>query len=166
MSGQRSGLVLVLIPLLASCIPLPHPLQDLPRITGTVTENGKPAAGVVAHVVDVTRANPCERAEQSANTDPAGRFVTSGRRRLALFAPLLPIHSVDTWALALFQGQSPVGWIRPWHYRAGPRYAPRQVEISCELNDRKCVVHNLDWHRQASVTLRPCDQYSAEMHLD
>ena len=173
MTSQRSGavslwrsLVLCCMPLLASCIPLPHPLQDLPRVSATVTEDGKPAPGVVAHVTDVTRANPCQRAEQSAKTDDAGRFVTSGRRRLALFAPLLPIHGVDTWALALFKDGSPVGWIRPWNYRAGPRYAPREVEISCELEDRKCLVHNLDWGDRASVTLRPCDQFSTEMHLD
>lgn len=173
MTSQRSGavrlcrsLALSCMPLLASCIPVPHTLQDLPRVSGIVTEAGKPASGVVVHVVDVTRANPCKRAEQRASTDPAGRFVTSGRRRLALLVPLLPVHGVDTWALALFKGQSPVGWIRPWNYRAGPRYAPREVEISCELEDRKCLVHNLDWDRQASVTLRPCDQFSTEMPPD
>jgi hypothetical protein len=144
---------------LTSCIPIPHVVQDLPRVSGTVTEDGKPLSGVVLQVTDVTRANPCARGERRATTDADGRFVTAGRRRPALWVALLPFHSVDTWAVALIRDGVALGYVRPWNYRAGMRYSPREVEMSCELEQRTCAVHNKTWDRRSDVEIRPCSDY-------
>lgn len=110
--------LLVLFPafsLLAGCIPFPHTRQHLPR---------------------VYQRNPCEEPGQTAITDVRGSFGTPGQRRLAFFVPLLPIHSMDSWAAALLSADGPLGYIRRWNYRAGPRYSPREVEMHCDLAAR------------------------------
>ena len=144
---------------ITSCIPIPHVVQDLPRVSGTVTDDGKPLSGVVLQVTDVTRGNPCTRGERRATTGADGRFVTAGRRRPALWVALLPFHSVDTWAVALIKDGIALGYVRPWNYRAGMRYSPREVELSCALEQRTCALHDRTWDRQSDVEIRPCSDY-------
>jgi hypothetical protein len=148
----------------SGCIVFPHRLQDLPAIEGRVTASGQPAAGVRLHIADVTRSNPCVKGEQSAETDAQGAFATPGRGRLAWLVPLLPWHSTDSWAAALLAGGKAIGYIRPWHYRAGPLYAPREVELQCELDSRTCVVHVPTRRRTQTLQLLPCDGFARDAY--
>lgn len=131
---------------------------------GRVTVSGRPAEGVRVHIADVTRSNPCEKGEQSAETDAHGAFATAGRGRLAWLVPLLPWHSLDSWAAALLLGGKAIGYVRPWHYRAGPRYAPREVDLQCELESRTCIVNNLTRGRTQTLQLLPCDGFSPDAY--
>ena len=127
---------------------------------GRVTVSGQPAAGVRLHVSDVTRTNPCEKGEQRAESDANGAFATRGRGRLAWLVPLLPWHSMDSWAVALLAGGKAVGYIRPWIYRAGPPSAPREVDLQCELDSHTCVVHVPTRDRTHTLQLLPCDAFA------
>lgn len=161
----RPHLAIAVAPIvLSACIPFPHRLQDLPAVQGRVTVSGQPAAGVRLHIADVTRRNPCEKGEQSAESDAHGAFATRGRGRLAWLVPLLPWHTTDSWAAALLIGGKAIGYVRPWHYRAGPRYAPREVGLQCELNDRTCVVHDPTRDRTETLQLLPCDAFAPDAY--
>ena len=154
----------VICTLLTACIPLPHTYQDLPAVRGVVTESDRPVSGVRLHLADITRTNPCEKGEQSTVTDASGAFTIAGRRRVALFASILPGHGTDTWAIALFANDQPLGYVRPWNYRAGPRYAPREVELQCRLDDRTCTITDHTWNRTKTLTLSPCAEFSPDAY--
>jgi len=157
--ATRARYLLPALVIFASCIPVPHTLWDLPSVQGTVVADGQPVADIRLHVTDVTRANPCERGEQVATSDSKGVWFTPGRRRVALWVPLLPVHAMDTWAVALLQSGTPVGYVRPWNYRAGPRYAPRNVELSCDLTKRECLVSDRTWGYEHRYAITPCEQF-------
>ena len=92
---------------LVGCVPLPRTYLTAPQISGTVTNAGKPVAGVHVQLADVldTSGGVADTAiQQDVVTDAQGHFSVGPIRRHAKSRPM-PIFSIDShtvpWGLRL-----------------------------------------------------------------
>lgn len=114
---------LLLLPLLAACLPVPHQLELTPRISGTVSRAGSPVSGAHLHIT-------AEGAGLSGDavSDGDGRFQLASLSQLAMSTSLLQDASYG-FVLEL----SSEGADYPGLTLTEQGFPPRELLLTCDL---------------------------------
>ncbi len=126
------------VTMLVGCVPYPHTYQYLPPVEGTLREAGRPAVAVrvTLRLMPLQRkTSPCEApSEADAVTDGQGHFTMKGERRVRLYILGVPMDGLESWGFCFERPDgSRAGWASPPRGHAGPRYAPLDMTVECDL---------------------------------
>jgi hypothetical protein len=118
--AKVSMLTLVLV----GCVPLPNFRYYAPAVSGVLTDGGRP---IVNAAVDVSGAFGAKGF--STTTSDAGRFTTDPVRKLLFTAAHIgdPLYAYSVNFMV--DGRQYTGYSE-----AGVGYAPKTIEISCDLS--------------------------------
>ena len=118
-------LPLALLPGLTACVPAPHRVYFTPRISGTLSDHGRP---VIEARVRLLGAGTEQ--EAMAVTDPDGRFSFEPLSQFVMSTSLFGAPSTYGYLIEIGVG----GRVYPGLTHSEEGYAPAQVTLDCDLS--------------------------------
>jgi hypothetical protein len=130
----KSLTLVVLLPTLMACLPLPHFQHDAPQIDGTIRRNGNLARQVkVSYIINQSFGTHCSGADQETQTDANGRFRTQVVGEWMPF--FLYGDRKDHWSLCFqFPDGAEVVWSDDGYWGG-----PRQQRLICNFGKELVV---------------------------
>jgi len=112
----------------SGCIPCPHFKKRIPRITATVTKNGRPLSGAEIRISDTPQSDAsCNPAAVAFSTDVLGRIDFKGAKEFRMFAPLMGDPLYSTQLCIITEKEVFVGYV------GGGIHLPDEVNLSCDI---------------------------------
>lgn len=121
----RSWCLLVLPLALSACVPAPHRVYFTPRISGTLSDHGRPVMEARLHLLGAGTDE-----EVLAVTDPDGRFTFEPISQFVMSTSLFGAPSTYGYLLEIGVG----GRIYPGLTHSEETRAPEQVMLDCDLS--------------------------------